>query len=656
MKQTTVYILLLLLTACQSKDRLDMALEYAGDNRAELEKVLEHYRGDEMKYRAARFLIENMIGHTGHDSTDVRKFQPFYDRHVAISKKYNWERPAEWQQEIDSIWKKSGQSLFFPKSRKDVQTMRADRLIQEIDRSFKAWQENAYTRNAPFEDFCRYILPYRYAEGVCIDNSRDVFYQRHAHLFSDAGKDFRQVIDSLHERSSDLMHNNWAAASMPIYNAATFEYVKRGSCDDKAWYNCLQLSALGMATAIDFVPEWGNRSGGHSWNCVIVDGETHPFEPFWDADRWKYKRIYNNEGFDLLWGRFRLPKVYRHTFEYHLDGPFADPEVDRQDIPPLFRNPFMKDVSEAYFQTEDVELSLRKSIPGNTKYAYLCVFGAKQWVPVQWGKIQRDGNVVFKGMGKGIVYLPMLYQNGNQTPAGPAFLLDKHGKQQVMEVHKETAPITVSTYTSYLFTDEVIETKRTLNGACLLGSPDKDFAHADTLMCLTDSMESWGNDILPDSHTPYRYIRLEVPKDSLNLCEITFFERDGKEPIHPLKYSTNLRPLTPEDNPDRMTDGLSATGWRGKTNGDKGFVCWELPNSSLIKKIHYVPYWKPYFIQEKDIVLQYWDDAWITAGTQRWEKGTLTFNDVPQGTIYRVRIEGTNDRIFTYKNGMIQWY
>ena len=96
---------------------------------------------------------------------------------------------------------------------------------------------------------------------------------------------------------------------MPIYYAATFEYVKRGSCDDKAWYNCLQLSALGMATAIDFVPEWGNRSGGHSWNCVIVNGETHPFEPFWDADRWKYKRIYNNEGFDLLWGRFRLPKV-----------------------------------------------------------------------------------------------------------------------------------------------------------------------------------------------------------------------------------------------------------------------------------------------------------------------------------------------------------
>ena len=99
----------------------------------------------------------------------------------------------------------------------------------------------------------------------------------------------------------------------------------------------------------------------------------------------------------------------------------------------------------------------------------------------------------FQRDGKDIVYLPMLYQNGNLTPAGSAFLLDKHGKQQILEPHKETAPITVSTYTAYLFTDEVIETKRTLNGACLLGSPDKNFAHADTLVCLNDLMESWGN-------------------------------------------------------------------------------------------------------------------------------------------------------------------
>lgn len=58
------------------------------------------------------------------------------------------------------------------------------------------------------------------------------------------------------------MPNNWAAASMPICNAATFEQIKRGSCDDKAWYNCLMMSALGMGVAIDFVPGMGEPLRG----------------------------------------------------------------------------------------------------------------------------------------------------------------------------------------------------------------------------------------------------------------------------------------------------------------------------------------------------------------------------------------------------------
>lgn len=36
----------------------------------------------------------------------------------------------------------------------DCQTVRVDWLIREIDRSFQAWEENAYTQNASFDDFC----------------------------------------------------------------------------------------------------------------------------------------------------------------------------------------------------------------------------------------------------------------------------------------------------------------------------------------------------------------------------------------------------------------------------------------------------------------------------------------------------------------------
>lgn len=46
-------------------DRLESALELAGDNRAELEQVLRHYADDSLKREAARFLIENMPYHYG---------------------------------------------------------------------------------------------------------------------------------------------------------------------------------------------------------------------------------------------------------------------------------------------------------------------------------------------------------------------------------------------------------------------------------------------------------------------------------------------------------------------------------------------------------------------------------------------------------------
>ena len=45
--------------------RLKEALSLAGDNRSELEKILAHYADDPEKSKAARFLVENMPGHSG---------------------------------------------------------------------------------------------------------------------------------------------------------------------------------------------------------------------------------------------------------------------------------------------------------------------------------------------------------------------------------------------------------------------------------------------------------------------------------------------------------------------------------------------------------------------------------------------------------------
>ena len=64
MKNLPIIILFLTMASCVNPPNyLEHALKAAGTNRTELEKVLAHYKGDTLKYKAAVFLIENMPGH-----------------------------------------------------------------------------------------------------------------------------------------------------------------------------------------------------------------------------------------------------------------------------------------------------------------------------------------------------------------------------------------------------------------------------------------------------------------------------------------------------------------------------------------------------------------------------------------------------------------
>ena len=82
-----------LFMACSSENQwLDTALNLAGDNRAELQKVLDRYKEEDGdKYRAACFLIENMPFHGAYEgkglgeftgSISVNTFSFPYSRHV----------------------------------------------------------------------------------------------------------------------------------------------------------------------------------------------------------------------------------------------------------------------------------------------------------------------------------------------------------------------------------------------------------------------------------------------------------------------------------------------------------------------------------------------------------------------------------------------
>lgn len=78
LKIWVLFIILCAVSCTHDNQRLEAALSLAGENRAELEKVLRHYEDDTLKYRAARFLIENMPYHTYYDGKELEKFRKYF--------------------------------------------------------------------------------------------------------------------------------------------------------------------------------------------------------------------------------------------------------------------------------------------------------------------------------------------------------------------------------------------------------------------------------------------------------------------------------------------------------------------------------------------------------------------------------------------------
>ena len=638
---------------CCLDTKLEQSLELAGDNRCELEKVLTHYQDSGLKFDAARFLIEHMPGCHGTDSVSLEKLRPVYDAYDQISRASDYQTDKAWGERIDSLEDKHSPLFGLPPGVMDLHHVKSEYLIREIDRSFEAWQRNVYAKDASFEDFCEYVLPYRRLNGLVADHARDTFYHRHAdEYYKNEGKHWLDETDSLLYEYRHLTHSGFHGTRIPVQRAETFEYLRHGLCMHRCWYNSLLLSSLGMPTAIDFVPAWGNRNNSHTWNVVIMGGKSYAFESFWDADRWKYKRIYNNRNIDHLWGKFRLPKVYRYTYSNHIEGPVADGKVAREDIPPLFRNIKKKDVSAEYFDPHDVTLKLTETVPEDARYAYLSVFGYEQWHPVQWGKIKNDGTVTFRGMGKDMVYLPVYYKHGQTIPAGSPFKLESDGSMTPLEDNglREKVHLRVIKGAPVCDANRLhFNRPRGFRWVGLKdGKPDEELLEWKDSLTLKYSE----TDIRMDSN--YRYVRMYLRDDTLSMGEISFYTADGKIPF--VKVLTKLNAFSASENVDMLTDGIEATACYGLV--PERYVDFDLGAEYKLTGLGLYPYLKSE-IAEGDYDLLCWDNGrWCPSGIQTAEgRGFMEFENVPVNCLMMLKNRNkgwdgfSSERTFIYKEG-----
>lgn len=660
-------LILFALVSCRQDARLEQALHLSGSNRTELEKVLAHFEGDSLKYAAACFLIENMPGAFGVDSSVLSVYAPFYKQYDSWSHTFDYDslfiidgysRKQEWGGGVDSLWKSFSERKAWRGSKKmipDLQSVSSARLITEIEQSFKAWKENVYTQNASFEDFCEYILPYRRINSLLIDSARQVFYARYGgHFFVTEGKEMIDEADSLLYRCRKVVHCAFYGTNIPIHNAATFEYLGHGLCEHRCWFNSLLFSSLGMAVAIDFVPSWGNRNSGHSWNVLIKDGQSYAFEPFWDADRWKYKRIYNNRTHDIYWGRFRLPKVFRYTYRRYVEGPPADKDMILDDIPLLFRNLNKKDVSHEYFDTTDVNVPL-KDIPSGMKYAYLCVEDYAGWQPVQWGKIE-NGTACFKGMGKDIVYLPMYCVGGVMQPAASPFLLRSDGSMQVLDARRDKQKAVIYDVETTGRYGKYYKCIKLMQGSSLSGG--KEIGNmTDTLCTFPSDMEIYNRKVPVVSNRPVRYVRLHLPEGYLALGNLQFYKKDSNGSLL-LDKVKSMRPLPLSDKGEpveNIFDEWGATGYKAPI--PIGYVDFDLGENCQLSHVDFCPYLESGFMKEREYELWYWQDGWRMIDKASGGD-VLRFDKVPENALLMLVHLGTKkvSRPFIYENNEVHWY
>ncbi|QTE23535.1 hypothetical protein [Polaribacter cellanae] len=575
----------------------------AGENKVELIKVLEYYKNqnNKEKLKAAKFLISNLPNNYSYDTINLYK------------------------------------SVI-----KDIKVIKSDFLINNINLAYNSWKTNPYARDSvSFNHFCEYILPYRHIQGKAIENWRDFFIKKNQNHFKDSyPMSFTKACDSLFIQYKEYKFDYWIIYKRPILKFKDFMKIKRGNCAIKSWFNAYLVNAEGIPMVIDFVPAWGTREGDHQWNALLYGGKTLYFESFWESgNNWFYNPKINNNRFEDDWsGKIRLPKIYRHTFSTHIEGPISDNRLKIEDIPPLFRDIKKIDVSDSYFKAINVEIKFTKAPPKNTYYLYLSVLGVnKKWVPVQWGKI--TGNkVIFNKMGTDIVYQPGYYKSGTIIPFGNPFHLDHNGNQREFMAEGKRHEVIIKR--KYPEKKGLLKEAKLLKGTLIQASNRKDFKNFTILRKINFEPELRPYDIKINPKNKYRYYRLySKNKITVKKIELFYENLEGKEVSLKGDFISNS---------SNETDSIT---WKGIDLGSPQYISkFRFTSPNNLNHVFVGGNYELFYADE---------GSFISLGKKKADSSCeLKFDNVPKRALLYLKCldGGRQERIFEYRNGKQIWY
>ena len=186
MKRLILLLSILGMLSCTRNENMERTFQRAGENRAELEKVLRHYEDDDRKYYAACYLIEHMADCYSYRSDRI-------DSLMQLKAMATFES-QEWIDSVDAAW-----GVFSYKGERkvyDCRVITSGYLINHIDHAFAVWDSRPWAKHYTLDDFCQWVLPYRIADEP-LSAWQKPYYEMYA-----------PVLDSLYQGSDVVEATN----------------------------------------------------------------------------------------------------------------------------------------------------------------------------------------------------------------------------------------------------------------------------------------------------------------------------------------------------------------------------------------------------------------------------------------------------------------
>jgi hypothetical protein len=598
-----LFSFLLLSSGCSPKKNspLEEVLELAGSNRHELERVIAHYKADpadSLKLKAAEFLILNMPG----------KYSESYEApwEDVATVNLRWSSSSDKQKVLDTY------QLGNPVRKEDIEHITSEYLINNIDLAFQAWNDKPWGKYISFDTFCEEILPYRIGTEP-LENWREKVLASFADINNSLKDDSTITAVEACGKVNDVLPRFRLDKDFSNMSFTQLMATTRGMCDSQAALAAFVMRGLGIPVTIDFTPQWRNHPTGHSWNSVcdsagqhisFMGTETNPYD--------------SHQGNTL-----QKAKAYRKTYRHH-----RIVETDEVHTTPLFQDNLF-DISSEHnnMASAAIPVKYHPEIPPGS--VFLALFYDFEWRLTGHGEADPD-SLRFQHAGKDILYLPIYYTNGNQTPAGDPFYIDTDGKTHILS---PDSPDSLMAFGSITPGNDLSLSGRMVN-AVFESSETPDFSKTRIIHEITETPKLY-NKVKLKYPTTCRYIRYKAPENSYcNVSEITLYDLSGNK-LEGTNIGSPGSYKDLGDTADKAFDG-DITTFYDAAGPEESWTGLDLGTDKKIAAIHYSPRLANTGIYEGyEYELFCWtDNGWESIGKKTATGQIIEFNAPRNALLY----------------------